>query len=62
MSDLQDFNSRKVKLSWNKSAGAGQIHYIYKKINNNKYKKLAETKKLKYNDGKVRAGKSIDII
>ena len=49
-------NSRKVKLSWNKSAGADK-YIIYKKINNNKYKKLAETKKLKYNDGKVRAGK-----
>ena len=48
-------NSRKVKLSWNKSAGADK-YIIYKKINNNKYKKLAETKKLKYKDGKVRAG------
>lgn len=49
-------NSRKVKLSWSKSAGAKK-YIIYKKINNKKYKKLAETKKLKYNDGKVRAGK-----
>lgn len=49
-------SSRRAKLSWNKSKGA-EKYIIYKKVNNNKYRKLAETKKLRYNDGKVRAGK-----
>ncbi|MBU5478727.1 hypothetical protein KQI69_05870 [Eubacterium sp. MSJ-13] len=49
-------NSKKVKINWNRSEGA-QKYIIYKKINGEKYKKLAETDKLKFTDNKVRAGK-----
>ena len=47
---------KKVKISWNKSAGADK-YILYRKINNSKFKKIAKTKKLKFIDKKVRSGK-----
>lgn len=48
--------SKKVKVSWSMSAGA-EKYILYKKTNNNGYKIVAKTTKLKYTDKKVVAGK-----
>ena len=48
--------SKKVKISWSRSAGA-EKYILYKKTNNNGYKIVAKTTKLKFTDKKVVAGK-----
>ena len=47
--------SKKVKVSWSRSAGA-EKYILYKKTNSNGYKIVAKTTKLKYTDKKVVAG------
>lgn len=49
-------SSRKVKLNWKKSDGADE-YIVYKKINDNEYKAIVNTQKLKYVDNNVKAGK-----
>ena len=48
--------SKKVKISWSRSASA-EKYILYKKTNNNGYKIVAKTTKLKFTDKKVVAGK-----
>lgn len=48
--------SKKVKISWSRSTGA-EKYILYKKTNNNGYKIVAKTTKLKFTDKKVVEGK-----
>lgn len=48
--------SKKVKISWSRSTGA-EKYILYKKTNNNGYKIVTKTTKLKFTDKKVVAGK-----
>lgn len=48
--------SKKVKVSWSRSAGA-EKYILYKKTNSNGYKIVAKTTKLKFTDKRVVAGK-----
>lgn len=49
--------TKKIKLSWEK-VPAAKKYIIYKKNSSGKYKKLAETTKAYYSDGKVKKGKT----
>lgn len=48
--------SKKVKVSWSRSAGA-EKYILYKKTNSNGYKIVATTTKLQFTDKKIAAGK-----
>lgn len=48
--------SKKVKISWSRSTGA-EKYILYKKTNNNGYKIVTKTTKLKFTDKRVVAGK-----
>ena len=48
-------SSRKVKINWNKSAGAKK-YILYKKTNNKKFKIVSRTTRLRFIDKKVKAG------
>lgn len=50
----KSFKNNAIKLSWGKITGA-DTYYIYKKNSKGKYKKIAQTSKLSYNDKKVEA-------
>lgn len=50
------YSKKKARLTWKKVKGAN-CYYIYKKNSKGRFQKVKETKKLYYNDSKVKKGK-----